>query len=555
MKILTDKQRILYLTVLYAAIACFATASAKSVDDHRTAYKQFVNHLKISSAPTTTDIFNVVKLSRELEKDYSSTREADPEAAAQLQALLKNVLTLRGNMAAQMGNYDELVSAAANLKNLCAEDTSYRRFNEYIDMLTPRFTSRLSGFWVSSICDENNAPMFAMSIAIDDEKNEHEAFFHPYSQIYNSPHFKDCIYYISSTQGVEYTPSKKRLKMTFKAGKPTGGNTELAKSLSDAGERISSRTTEGIAIANRNKPLSGSNIAQQVVSESAGRILQGVAREMAVSKINENEMTIELYELCPGVLQADLDFQKFVHRSDGESYIDEFIHRSFLLYKVSVWDQGDFASSYGQYGADISGNQKLAFASVDEIKASNLDAYDLIRRRIDYWRERRIHDLRYDKYDGSWRGLMWSNIESDITNYPRQYYPDFAQISFPGFKEASYMGSFRFRKTPDFFNSPMFLMEILEGFDNGNATPAGVHYKTPWAADDAHNRYLKTLKDIAEPKEGVLNYNYKNRYWRNYEGGFRNYKFDGHGAIRSDRHGWDGSLIEEGTYKNGKLQK
>ena len=542
----------LFFTLLCTLWTNLYAQEIKPVDVYKTSYEKLVNMLKNNIYLSVTDVYDVVSLTKGLEIACN----AKPDISDDYRHLLKKSLMLRANMAAKMGNFDDLVTSASLLRYNFPGDSTYIRYNEFIDRLMPKFTDRISGYWVCSHNDEYRAPMMAMCIDINNENDKHEAMFLPNCNIFNCPEFKDCIYYITNTKGVEYTPSKSRLKITFMAGNPKGGNTEMAKSISEAGEKFSSRTTEDIAIANRNNPLSASNIAQQTVTEGIGRIAQGIAREMAVSKITSSRLEIELYELCPGVLKADLDYHRFVNRSDGDSYIDEFVRRSFFLYKVSVWDQSDFISPYGQFGLDAAGVQKLGDLAEGEKMSANLNSYNPIKARTDYWRSTRRYSLDYTTYSGNWRGAAWYEIDNDLKYTPNLHYPDFVKIPFPGFKESRYKGSFEYKTRPDFFYSPMFLMEILEDFDNNKETIAGIHYKYQQPYDSDHKKYLKMLKNIVEPRNGVLDYwDNKKKGDYNYEGGFSDYKFNGKGVIKCGRYDWDGSTIEEGTYKNGKLQK
>lgn len=512
-------------------------------------YETLLERLKQDETADVKTIYELVDLS----KDASMLDRNNKEA----QCLYKKILTLRGNYSAKCGNYDEMLATATLYEMRFGEDETGKRFKEYVEKLVPPFIERVNGYWVTSHRDMSGAPMLAMYISIDEANGDYSAFIDPNCNLYNSAAYKNALSYLSTTKGVEYKPSKKTLTLTFMGGKLKSGNTELGQSISKSTEEISSKTTEGLATANRDKPLSGKNVLGQTLSESFGSIGQGIARELSVTKTMEYYVTMKMSEVSPGVMKVIMDYNSFVNRSDGDSYMDDFVRREFYLYKVSMWDRPQFSSKYGNFmSANYAGDNK-AYSFDQKLKTNDWEMVD-IENRLHYlykkfYEPEKTETLNYYDEFGKPAEVDWGEVFYEMDSNRNLYYTG-VYIPFKVDKDAYYKGAYRFKKDPDFFDSPMFLLPILEQFDDEDEEIAGVRYKYQQIYDRDHKKYLNKFMDIVEPRYGIVNYVDKKNNDRSYRGYFQDYKFHGEGKIYDDFNA-KGNVIEEGEYKNGKLQK
>ena len=541
---------VVFLLCFITTLSLYAQPGPKDYADCKAAYEKIVECVKQDVAPHPQMVYDLVDLSSAAE-----LLDKDDDACKRL---YKNILTLRGNYAAKCCNYDDMVATAADYDYRFGTDETGTRFKEYVMKLIPHFTERAAGYWVSSHRDMSGAPMLAMYISIDEVAGDYEAFIDPSCNLYNSAAYKNAITYLSTTKGVQYKPSKKTLTLTFMGGKLKQGNAELAQSLSKSSENISVKTTEGLAMANRDKPLSGKNVLGQSVSEVFGRWGQGIARELAVSKTTDYYVTMEMSEVVAGlVMKVTMDYNTFVNRSDGDSYMDDFVRREFYLYKASPWDRSEFSSKHGRYLSALLRENSPAYSS-DEKLNNNMREIKKIANRVIYiyrnfYKPENKETLTFYNKFGKQETQDWGELLYDIASNRELYYTG-VNIPFKVDKDAYYTGSYSFKKDPDFFDSPMFLLPILEQFDDEDEEIAGVRYKYQQIYDRDHKKYLKKLMEIVEPRYGTLNFIEKKNHDRSYRGYFQDYKFHGDGKIYDDFNG-KGNVIEEGEYKNGKLQK
>ena len=539
-----------FLLCLITAFPIVAQRHAMGYLDCKAAYEKIVENLKQDDSPKVQMIYDLV--------DLSSTAERLDLKDEDNRRLYKNILTLRGNYAAKCGNYDDMVATATDYDYRFGSDETGKRFSEYVKKLIPRFTERAQGYWVTSHRDISGAPMLAMYISIDEAAGNYEAFIDPSCNLYNSAAYKNAITYLSSTEGVEYRPSKRTLTLTFMGGKLKQGNAELAESISKSSEQMSSKTTEGLAMANRDKPLSGKNVLGQTASEVFGRWGQGIARELAVSKATDYYVTMKMSEVVAGlVMKVMLDYNTFVNRSDGDSYMDDFVRREFYLYKASQWDRSEFSSKHGLYLSASLRDAATAYTT-DERMDNNLREIIKIGNRVRYiyhnfYKPENKEALEYYNEFGNKDTVDFGELFYELESNRELYYVG-VSIPFPVDKYGYYTGSYSLKKDPDFFDSPMFLLPILEQFDDEEEEIAGVRYKYQQIYDRDHKKYLKKLMDIVEPRYGTLNFVDKKGNDRSYCGFFEDYKFHGKGRIYDDFHG-KGNVVEEGEYKKGKLQK
>lgn len=160
--------------------------------------------------------------------------------------------------------------------------------------LTPEFTDRMSGLWVSSLCDDKGIPMVALRIDIDEENDKHEATLLPDCPLYHSPLLKECLDYITRTSCVLYSPSNGETHISFRHIPSPGGNTDKSQIF--------------------------------IKSDEEG--------------VYKNSLTLRTYELCPDVVAAELFYYVY---TDGDPLPEDY-YRSFFLYKVSPEELADLTS-------------------------------------------------------------------------------------------------------------------------------------------------------------------------------------------------------------------
>ena len=536
------------LAVVFLSLGAVCRGEEMSYEDCKAKFEEIKLNVKTG---TWSNIESIDKLGR-LENKVNSIEDQTAETTK----LYKNILTLKGNLEATEGMYDELVETTLSYdRKISHDDETIKRFQSYIKDANPSFAQRITGSWVSSHVDMAGAPMFAIQICLDEENDRYLAAIDPNCNYFHSKALENGngSKYLYLTEGVEYTPSKKRMKITFKDGKLNKGNSEFAKALSDNFEKTSSETTSGIAVANRDNPLSGKNLAAQTLSESIGRIGIGIARELAVTKVKSYIISMEMYEIMPGVMKVKMDYNTFIDRSDGDSYIDDFIRREFFLYKLTRPDYSYFISGMGAIGAmdpNVSLFDESVWSTWISINMEKLGNFVKYRWKI-YGKPTHFDFIEYNSNE-DWVGVK--ELIGDIEDNPDLAYWYTVTLPFPKDKGAEYAGRFRYKQDVDFFDSPMFLIRILEAFDDEEEEIAGIRYKYQQTYDKARKDYLKKFKAAVEPSYGHLSYYDKDTPY-NYTGGFKDYKFNGEGVLRTGIYTGKGEIVKQGTFRNDKLEK
>lgn len=417
------------------------------------------------------------------------------------------------------------------------------------------FEKRMTGVWVTSITDQSGAPGMILYV---DCSSQPLAYISSDCKLANSSFYTLSKAVMNfNSRNVAYSPQKRFVSVSFGTNMVRRGNLDLADNLSKTADESSARTTESIAMSNRNNPLSGGNIAGQVASEATGRLAQGIARELAVSKNYIITTEINMYEILPGVAFVKLTCTKFLERSDElRPQLEDYESRSFFMFKINTsWALNDRIISNGGKNMTKYPGLKNEYADLLDqearirYNAQNYEnlygqvnaAWDWVVEATPSWAGSYSSDECSLSVGGYIKHFTRSEVLQSISD--RLKTPWFITVDIPKMKDVSYTGEYRLNDWVGFLDHPTFLIDILSSIRNGELYSGDQREKQ-------YKRHSDLLRTAIIPVEGKVKTGRKNGYV-SYEGTFKNGLLDGEVKVFNA----SGSLKGVVEYKNGKPKK